>query len=224
MTFAAGELITNPLSQRGGIFFRLMLLICLILFLAALYLVRHPLLRLAGNFWISSDAPQTADAIVILSDDNYSADRASKAAQLYREKFAPRIIASGRYLRPYASIADLMERDLMDRGVPQSVVLRFAMHGQDTREEAEAIGQFCLSHGWKRILVVTSNYHTRRARYIYERVLPSGFELRVISAPDDEYDPDNWWRTRESQKIFLHEFLGYPEAIWELRHFPVQVR
>jgi len=224
MTFAAGRLIADPAAQRGGIFFRLLFLIFLLLFLGALYLARHPLLRLAGGFWVVEDSPQASDAIVILSDDDFSADRASRAAQLFKEGFAPRIVASGRYLRPYASVAELMQHDLTDRGVPESAIVRFPMHATDTREEAVALSQFLSSRGWKKILVVTSNYHTRRARYIYERVLPPGFELRVISAPDSEYDPDNWWRSRESQRIFLHELVGYPVAIWELRHDSVQVR
>jgi len=224
MNLNAGRLIADPTMERGGIFFRLLLLIFLLMFLAAVYLVRHPLLRVAGNFWIVQDSPQNSDAIVILSDDDFTADRATRAAQLFKEGFAPRIVASGRYLRPYASIAELMQRDLTDRGVPASAVVQFPTHAQDTRDEAVALGQFLAAHGWKKILVVTSSYHTRRARYIYERVLPPGFELRVISATDSDYDPDNWWRSRESQKIFLHELLGYPAAVWELRHKDVTVR
>lgn len=223
MTFAAGGWITGPGAERGGIIFRFLFLLFFLLVLFLLFLVRRPLLRFAGNFWVVEDSAQTSDAIVILSDDNFSADRAARAAQLFKEGFAPRIVASGRYLRPYASMAELMQHDLTDRGVPQSAVVRFPMHAEDTLEEAEALSQFLSSHGWKRILLVTSNYHTRRARYIYERMLPPGFELRVISAPDSDFDPDNWWRSRQGEKIFLHEFLGYPVAMWELRRKPVNV-
>lgn len=224
MSRSTDHFVSVRAVERGGIFFRLLLLIFLLLFLGALYVVRHPLLRLAGNFWIEGDSPQVSDAIVILSDDDFSADRAARAAQLFKEGFAPRIVASGRYLRPYASIAELMQRDLTDRGVPASAVVLFPIHVRDTREEAVALSQFLSTRGWKKILVVTSSYHTRRARYIYERILPPGFELCIISAPDSEYDPDNWWRSRESQKIFLHELFGYPIAVWELRNNDVNVR
>jgi hypothetical protein len=66
--------------------------------------------------------------------------------------------------------------------------------------------------------VVTSTYHTRRSRFIFERTLPAGFELRVIAAHDTEYDPDSWWRTRQGLKRFLHESLGMAAALWEMRH------
>ena len=204
--------------QRGGIFFRLVFLLFFLFFLFVLYLVRHPLLRLAGGVWIVDDAPVAADAIVILGDDNYYGDRAARAAQLFKAGWAPRIIASGRYLRPYASIAELEEHDLVDRGVPASAVVRLAHRAASTREEALVISQFIATRGWKRILLVTSSYHTRRSLYICEHTFPPGTTLRVVSAPDSEYDPDSWWRTRKGVQLFAHEFVGMFVALWELRH------
>ncbi len=206
------------MKERGGIFFRLIFLLFLACFVFAIYLVRHPLMRVAGNFWVVDDGPAASDAIVILGDDNYEGDRANRAADVLREGWAPRIIASGRYLRPYASIAQLEQQDLEQRGVPASAIVLLQHRATNTREEAEAIGQFISSHGWKRVLVVTSNYHTRRARYILSRVLPAGTELRMLSARDVNYDPDSWWQTRRGTKIFFHESVGMIVAMWELRH------
>jgi uncharacterized SAM-binding protein YcdF (DUF218 family) len=208
--------------QRGGIFFRLLFLLFLLFVLFVLYIVRHPLLRLTGRFWIVDDAPAASDAIVILGDDNYDGDRATRAAELFKAGWAPRIIASGRYLRPYASIAELEERDLLNRGVPASAIVRLAHRAENTREEAVVLSQLVSARGWKRIIVVTSNYHTRRSLYICARTFPPGTVLRVASARDSEYDPDNWWRTRRGVKIFAHEFLGMFVAMWELRHSDVQ--
>jgi uncharacterized SAM-binding protein YcdF (DUF218 family) len=217
--FRNGQRRGHPANrERGGIFFRLIFLLFLACFICAIYLVRHPLMRLAGNFWVVDDGPAASDAIVILGDDNYEGDRANRAAEVLRQGWAPRIIASGRYLRPYASIAELEQRDLLERGVPASAIVLLQHRAENTREEGEAIGQFISARGWKRILVVTSNYHTRRARYILARVLPAGTVLRVLSAPDVEYDPDGWWRTRQGTKLFFRESAGMAVAMWELRH------
>jgi uncharacterized SAM-binding protein YcdF (DUF218 family) len=205
-------------SQRGGIFFRLLFLISFLFLVFLLYLARHPLLRLAGSFWVVDEGPAAADAVVILGDDNYQADRATRAAELIKAGWAPRVIASGRYLRPYASIAELEEHDLVDRGVPPSAVVRFAHHAENTRDEAMAVGQLISSKGWKRIIVVTSNFHTRRSRYICERAFPPGTALRVVAARDSDFDPDNWWQTRLGVKIFAHELVGMVVAMWEMRH------
>jgi uncharacterized SAM-binding protein YcdF (DUF218 family) len=209
-------------SQRGGIFFRLLFLIAFLAILFVLYLARNPLLRLAGNFWVVDDPPAHADAIVVLSDDNYFGERAARAAELFKAGWAPRVVASGRNLRPYASMAELMEHDLKDRGVPESAVVRFPNRAENTREEGAAVSEFVASHGWKHILVVTSNYHTRRARYIYERLLPAGTALQVSAAHDSEFDPSGWWRTRLGVKLFFYETGGLLVAIWELRHYDVR--
>jgi len=205
-------------SQRGGIFFRLLFLMCFLFMIFLLYLVRHPLLHLAGSFWIVDEGPVAADAIVILGDDNYQADRANRAAELIKAGWAPRVIASGRYLRPYASIAELEEHDLVARGVPQTAVVRFPHRAENTRDEALAVSQFISSHGWRRIIVVTSNFHTRRSRYICARAFPASTVLRVVAAHDSDFDPSNWWESRLGVKIFTHELVGMLVAMWEMRH------
>jgi uncharacterized SAM-binding protein YcdF (DUF218 family) len=209
-------------SQRGGIFFRLLFLMFLAVFVLFLCLIRHPLLRLAGGFWVVDDGPQHADAIVMLSDDNYQAERAAHAAELYKDGWAPRVVASGRLLRPYAGIAELEEHDLKDRGVPAGAIVKFPQNGRNTREECAAIGAFVSSRGWKRILLVTSNYHTRRAKYICSRVFPPGMILRVSPARDSDYDPANWWKTRQGTKMLFNESVGLVVAMWELRHSDAQ--
>ncbi len=205
-------------SQRGGILSKLILLLVLLALLALMYLFRRPLLRAGGEWWVVDDGLEKADAIVLLSDDNYHADRAARAAELYHAHWAPRIVASGRMLRRYAGIAELMQRDLTERGVPADAVVRLPHSADSTREEAQVVQQLVAERGWRRILVVTSNYHTRRTRYIYRRVFPASIEVRVVPAWDSGFDPGHWWHSRRGVKLFLHEAMAFPLAIWELRH------
>jgi len=90
----------------------------------------------------------------------------------------------------------------------------------NTREEAAEAARLIQARGWKRIIVVTSNYHTRRTRFIYGRVLPSSITIRVSGARDSEFDPSRWWETRQGQKLFFSELAGYIVARWELRSKP----
>ncbi len=207
-------------SEHGGIFFRLLFLLLFFGFFAVVYLARHPLMRLAGQFWVVDDPSAPSDALIVLGDDNYAADRAFHAAELYREGVAPVVVASGRMLRQNVSIADIMEHDLESFGVPATSVVKLTNRADNTREEAVEAARLIQARGWKRILVVTSNYHARRARFIYERVLPSSVSLRVSGARDSEFDPSRWWQTRQGQKHFLTELAGYLVARWELRSKP----
>src|SRR5579871_4848435 len=68
-------------SERGGIISSAIFLAFLIVFCFVVYLARHPLLRVAGAFWIVDESPQPSDAIVILGDDNYNGDRATRDRQ-----------------------------------------------------------------------------------------------------------------------------------------------
>ena len=205
-------------SQRGGIFFKLILLLAFLAFGFAIYLARQPILRAMGNYWVVEEQLEPADAIILLSDDNFSADRAARAAELYRAGWAPRVVASGRKLRSYAGLAELMQRDLMERGVPADAVVRFPHQADNTFAEAQVLRPFVVEHGWRRILVVTSNYHTRRARYIFRHVMPESLRVRIAGARDSEYDPDRWWQARQGLKLFGRETLGMCWALWELRH------
>jgi len=210
------RIFRNP--ERGGLLTRLALLIVLAAFFFGLYLFRVPILQAAGRFWIVDDSPGPADAIMILGDDNFQGDRATRAAELFRAHWAPRVVASGRPLRPYISVPDLMRRDLEQRGVPDSAIVSYPRPVANTREEAEGLRKLAIERGWRHVLIVTSTYHTRRTHFIFARVWPKEYEFRVISAHDSEYDPDSWWRTREGLKLVFHETVGIVVAAWELRH------
>lgn len=207
-------------GEQGGIFFRLIFLLFFFGFIALLYVARHPLLRFAGEYWVVDEPSAQSDALIVLGDDNYAGDRAFHAAELYREGVAPVAVASGRMLRKDFSIADVMGHDLESFGVPAKSIVKLTHRAQNTREEAAEVARLIQSRGWKRVVVVTSNYHARRARFIFERTLPSSVSLRVSGARDSEFDPSRWWETRQGQKLFFSELAGYLVARWELRNGP----
>lgn len=207
-------------SQHGGVLASLISFLFLLVFCFVLYAARRPLLRWAGEAWVVEDPLQQSDALLLLSDDNFFADRATRASELYRQKLAPVVVASGRRLRPTAGIAELMEHDLIERGVPKERIIRFPQDADNTREEAEALRSLVTEKNWRSVIVVTSNYHTRRARYIFQRVFPESVTVRVASARDGEFDPAHWWENRKSLKEFTRELVAMVVAAWELRKDP----
>jgi uncharacterized SAM-binding protein YcdF (DUF218 family) len=204
-------------SERGGILVNLIVLVCFLVFCAVLYIARGPILRFVAESWMIEDVDGKADALIVLSDDNFYADRAQRAAELLREGKAILIVASGRRLRPNAGIAELMEHDLIERGVPKDKIVRLAHDADSTKEEAEAVARLAKERKWHGVIVVTSNYHTRRARYIFRKVFPQGIEVYVASARDGDFDPQHWWEKRKSIKELTREFAGMAMAMWELR-------
>ena len=196
---------------------KLMVTLATVTFFFLLYLVRHPIFRFLAESWVVEDPLNKVDALVVLSDDNFYADRATRAAELFREGKASLVVASGRRLRPTTGIAELMEHDLIERGVPKDKIVRVPQDGDSTREEAETLAKLVKTRKWHSVIIVTSNYHTRRARYIFRRVFPQGIEVRVAGARDGDFDPDAWWVKRKSTKLLMREILGMVVAIWERR-------
>jgi uncharacterized SAM-binding protein YcdF (DUF218 family) len=205
-------------GERGGILGSLVALLCLVALCVVVYLARHPIMRFAAEAWIVNEPVAHADAILVLSDDNLYADRATEASQLFRQGVAPVVVASGRRLRPSAGISELIEHDLIERGVPKENIQRSVHDADSTHEEAIVLRRLAAEKGWKSVVVVTSNYHTRRARYIFERVFTPGVTVNVVSARDGEFDPEHWWEHRKSVKEFFRELAGMVVAMWELRN------
>ena len=202
-------------QQRGGIITTFVALLFLALLCLVIYLARHPLMRFAGEGLVVEDQLERSDAIILLSDDNFYADRDTRAAELYRQNLAPTVVASGVRLRPYAGISELMTHDLVERGVPKERVVPFPQDADNTREEAEALKTLARQKGWKSVIIVTSNYHTRRARYIFRKEFPADIKVAMASARDADFDPSNWYEHRRARQRFEHEVLGLFLAHWE---------
>lgn len=201
-------------SEHGGIVGSLITLLCFALLCAIIYFARHPIMRFAAESWIIDEPASHADAIIVIGDDNFYADRATRAAELSRQQVAPVVVASGRRIRPNAGIAELIEHDLTERGVPKEKIVRFSHEADSTKEEAEYLAKFAAERHWNSAVVVTSNYHSRRTRYIFERVFPG--TVSVASARDADFDPQRWWGKRKSVKLFVRELAGMVVAMWEL--------
>jgi uncharacterized SAM-binding protein YcdF (DUF218 family) len=203
--------------ESGGAVLKLIAALAIVTLFFFLYLVRHPFFRFIAESWVVEDPLNKADALIVLSDDDFYADRATRAAELFREGKASLVVASGRRLRPTAGIVALMEHDLIERGVPKDKILRVSHDGDSTLDEAETLASLAKAKKWHSTIVVTSNYHTRRARYIFRHVFPRGIDVRVASARDAEFDPETWWVKRKSSKLFMREIFGMMVTIWELR-------
>ncbi len=151
------------------------------------------------GWWIdSSDEPAPADAIVVLAG-GYT--RPIYGAELYRRGLAPEVWISQpkpspekdavRALGvPFPREEAVNRAVLIAKGVPPSRIRLYGLDADSTLDEARALDRELRCDG-KKILVVTSRYHVRRARLIFRRALPRS-DIRVTASPFD--DPKtHWW-------------------------------
>ena len=187
-----------------------------------LYLFRKPLLRGAGEALVVSDPLVKADAIAVLSGNG--AVRGARAAELYHQGWAPKILVSKegfpyremewkRYgvVVPQTDTATVAV--LRYLGVPDSAMSVVDGYNESTAQEAGRYLQHAQTHGMKRLILVTSNFHTRRSRLTLRRVFRgSNIDVRVeAAAAERAFNPVDWWTRRLDSKVL---FLEYQKLIY----------
>ncbi len=103
---------------------------------------------------------------------NGSADRLFQALELYRLGYVKKIVISGGnpfLLRRERPEADFLREYLLLLGMPGEDILA-EVQSRNTAENARFTAQLFREQGWEpRIVLVTSAFHSRRARYAFER-------------------------------------------------------
>jgi len=173
--------------------------------LLLLVLFHNPILAALGNFLVKAVPPRKADIIVVLAGDGFGL-RILKAAELVKEGYAPKALISGPDGLYGDSECDLAIPFAVRAGYPESYFIHFEHHAHSTAAEARVVSKKLHEMGVKRVMVVTSNYHTRRAGIMFHRAAPD-LDIFVVSANDEFFKPDSWWRDREARKIFFYEWL-----------------
>ena len=92
------------------------------------------------------------------------------------------------------------------QGYPEEWFIHCPNDGRSTVEEAQVIIAELQKRSVKRFVLVTSDYHTRRAGGIY-RSRVSGMEMRVVGASDEYFSANGWWRSREGRKTAFLEWM-----------------
>jgi uncharacterized SAM-binding protein YcdF (DUF218 family) len=157
-----------------------------------------------GRFLIRADEPSRADFVVVLGGDD--GQRVLRAGELVQKGLAPAVLASG----PSGSFGfhecELSIPWAVKHGHRQEWFTCLPHEADSTLEEAQILLPELRRRGARRVMVVTSTFHTRRARQIFHSIAPD-LEIRVIAAGTEYFDPDNWWRSRKWRKTFLLEWL-----------------
>lgn len=177
----------------------------------------------------SVDAAPSADVVLVLGggwrssyadyaglDLTTCGDRLIAGIELCRRARAPVLVVGGDSVSvgDRAPESDLLRRWLGDWGLRD---LAYYTLGpvRSTRDEAERMRELTRTHGWNRILLVTSALHMRRAKAVFQRagleVIPVACDFQVARSTQ----PDRSWRPFPDEEAFFlfcqwwHEELGW---------------
>src|SRR6266536_590912 len=158
----------------------------------------------SGKFLIIN-RPQHADAIVLLAGETDR--RPALGLQLLQRGYAPRMVldvpATGKIYQ--WNMLQLAQQYVHELPQAQSVII-CPIYGLSTKAEAQDVSQCLKNLGVHSVLVVTSDYHTRRALSTFRRELP-GMQISVAAATDPQQFGGSWWQHRQWAKLNFDEWL-----------------
>ena len=182
--------------------------LALLLLAAVVYLSRDVWLSALGRALVHDDGAGKADIAVVLAGD-YWGHRLTKGAELVRQGYVPRVLVSGPPGFYGVNEADAAIQFAIGKGYPAEWFIPLRHTALSTREEAVVVLDALKQRNIHSFLLVTSDYHTGRARRIYlnaERSRGGGPDMRVVASGDQFFHARDWWHNREGQKTVFMEW------------------
>jgi uncharacterized SAM-binding protein YcdF (DUF218 family) len=172
-----------------------------------------PLATWMASGLVRRDPPEPADAVFVAASSIQSTGELTATAmsrlvhgmELVAEHQAPALVLSD-LKSPYPSYASAAKALMENFGI--AAELQTVGGNENTHDEALSLARLSREHGWKRVIVVTSPYHSRRA---CGAVAHEGLSVVCSPSVETRYDVDDLSRTDARRRAFsaaLHERIG----------------
>jgi uncharacterized SAM-binding protein YcdF (DUF218 family) len=110
---------------------------------------------------------------------------------------------------PWPAEHGVTQEILRLRGVAADRIRLIGDPCESTFDEATALATFLESRPPSSITVVTSDYHSRRTRWMFRQVLAPDVvdALGFVTAPTERFSADNWWLVEDGFLLYGTEYL-----------------
>lgn len=146
-----------------------------------------------------------ADAIVVISGGDTNA-RTDEAIRLFQQKWAPLLIVSGAAAdKTSQSNAAAMRQRARAQGVPLTQIIA-EERSETTKQNAVEVKAIAEQRQLKRLILVTSGYHMRRAHSEFTAHMPG---VTIVAHPvgHDKHWGAAWWLTPWGWWLALSELV-----------------
>ncbi|MBA4367156.1 MAG: hypothetical protein C0403_05905 [Desulfobacterium sp.] len=200
----------------------------LIVFAVLLIFRSDNLLTVAGQTLVMDSPLSPADAIVVLATGVEYYPRLIEAARLWQKGLARQIIINGNRktdtvrkledmgFEPACHWCEDHLRILSIFDVPENKVQCIsAEDAYDTVSEAEFVGNKLLLSGYTKLIITTSKFHSKRAYHIWKDLFQQKAKISIVSAKEDPFQPDAWWKSGRQVKWVLAEYGAWIYYYWK---------
>lgn len=147
--------------------------------------------------------PQPADGIVVLTGPSNA--RIIAGMKLLEDGKGGRLLVSG--VNRKASRADIRSISKAP-GQLYDCCVDLGFSAADTIGNARETAAWARAYKFRRLIVVTSDYHMPRAILELKGALPEG-QLVPYPVPTEEIDPRRWWKSGEGARRMVLEYSKY---------------
>ena len=216
------------MTQKKVPFYRRMWILMPLALMAFVILISGSLFRIMGNMIVVNDTPPPCAAAVVLNSGIEYYPRLIQAADLYRRGLVANVVINGN--RKTDALRELERMGfkpccpwysdevsiLTMLGVPVAKITSISNEdAYDSVSEAEVVGRKLIKRKWAAVIITTSKYHTRRAKFIWQKMYKNRITIFMVSAKTDPYDPDNWWKDGRQIRWVLAEYGAWLYYWWK---------
>ncbi|WNS82360.1 YdcF family protein [Domibacillus sp. DTU_2020_1001157_1_SI_ALB_TIR_016] len=150
----------------------------------------------AGSFLTVEEKPKRSDAIVVLSPGT---ERIAAGVRLWKDGYGDDIVLSR------ANTGTFTVQEAAALGVPEEHVIA-EEQAHSTYTNATYTKELLQHRGSTSAIIVTSDYHMRRTKFIFEKVFrDSDISLSYAPTPS-RYTLSDWWNDEESKRMVWKEY------------------
>jgi hypothetical protein len=167
----------------------------------------------AGRFLVVS-APKPSDVIIVLAGETDR--RPALALDLLAHGYARHVVIdvptnAKLYEFTQIALAQKYIDDLSQNGLSQTGAISVCpIEGLSTKDESKDAAKCLEREAPRSVLIVTSDFHTRRALSVFRKEVPR-YEYSVAGAHNEEQFGVEWWKHRQWAKLFFDEWI---RLIW----------
>ena len=199
------------------------IILSLIIILVLFFSQYKILLTGYANFFKVDNATYGENAaIVVLSGGRHAEYRIPKAVDMYKKGYADKLLLT-RERRLNSKVAHLfpvfpaneeaLQRISQELNIQVEFEVVASVNGRgatSTFDEAYDLLAFCSKKKIKRLIIVTSSFHTRRALYAFEKVFKgSGIKLEASAASNENFTEENWWHSDVGISAYILEPIKF---------------
>jgi len=159
---------------------------------------------MAGKILVVDD-PQRSDVILVLAGETDR--RPARALELLHQGYGRQVLIDVPADVKIYEFSQLALAQKYVSNLPDAPLVNVCpVYGLSTREESHDVAKCAAAQGAERILIVTSDFHTRRALNIFRHEI-RGKSFSVAASHDDTQFGTSWWTHRQWAKMCLDEWL-----------------